>query len=152
MGFIEAYKRLEKLCGDALGDSRCMSAYIDEMKNTPRGSYLVRGWDDDLKRLKHYRWVRNQISHEPNCTEANMCEPGDVAWLNDFYSCIMTQTDPLALYAKATKPRPVQKPEAHAYSEPEKNSEKPSKPIGSIVLGICVLLVIVAIVLIRKTI
>lgn len=68
MGFIESYKHLEKLCGEVLNDDRRISAYIDEMINTPRGSYLVKGWDDDLKQLKHYRWVRNQITHEPDCT------------------------------------------------------------------------------------
>ena len=45
MGFIESYKHLEKLCGEVLNDDRRISAYIDEMINTPRGSYLVRGWD-----------------------------------------------------------------------------------------------------------
>lgn len=63
MGFIESYKRLERLCGDLLNDDRRISAYIDEMISLPRGAYLVRGWDDDLKRLKHYRWVRNQIAN-----------------------------------------------------------------------------------------
>ena len=29
MGFIESYKRLEKLCGDLLNDDRRVSAYID---------------------------------------------------------------------------------------------------------------------------
>ena len=53
MGFIESYKHLEKLCGEIFNDDRRISAYIDEMINTPRGSYLVRGWDDDLKKLKH---------------------------------------------------------------------------------------------------
>ena len=97
MGFIESYKHLEKLCGEVLNDDRRISAYIDEMINTPRGSYLVRGWDDDLKQLKHYRWVRNQIAHEPDCTEQNMCEPSDTVWLDGFYSRIMNQTD-LSLY------------------------------------------------------
>ena len=71
------------------------------MINTPRGSFYVRTWDDDLKNLKHYRWVRNQISHEPGCTESNMCEPEDVTWLDQFYARIMNQTDPLSLYYKA---------------------------------------------------
>ena len=83
MGFIESYKHLEKLCGEVLNDDRRISAYIDEMINTPRGSYLVKGWDDDLKQLKHYRWVRNQIAHEPDCTEQNMCEPCDTVWSGD---------------------------------------------------------------------
>lgn len=183
MGFIESYKHLEKLCGEVLNDDRRISAYIDEMINTPRGSYLVSGWDNDLKQLKHYRWVRNQISHEPSCTEENMCESGDTAWLNNFYSRIMNQTDPLTLYAKATKPRPVQKPmqrytsnrsttdnitttssnsiktptynykqDTYTYSKPVKSKKKTSKHIGCIVFGICILVVIAAIVTILLTI
>lgn len=62
-----------------------------------------------MKNLKHYRWVRNQISHEPGCSEENMCEPEDARWLDRFYSRIMNQTDPLALYRKvrsaAKRPR-----------------------------------------------
>ena len=50
---------------------------------------------------KHYRWVRNQISHEPGCNESNMCELDDEIWLNHFYSRIMNQTDPLSMYRKA---------------------------------------------------
>lgn len=107
MGFIESYKYLEKLCGEVLSDERRISAYIDEMINTPYGSHIVDGWNNDLKQLKHYRWIRNQISHEPGCTEENMCNPGDTEWINNFYSRIMNQTDPLALYAKATKARRV---------------------------------------------
>lgn len=102
MSFIEAYKHLEKLCGEVLDDDRRISAYIDEMINKPRGQYIISGWNDDLKKLKHYRWVRNKITHEPDCTEENMCEPNDTVWLQNFYSRIMNQTDPLTLYAKAT--------------------------------------------------
>lgn len=109
MGFIDSYKRLKKLCGEILNDERKVSAYIDEMKNTPRGSYLVTGWDADLKKLKHYRWVRNQIVHEPGCTEENMCRPEDALWLDNFYSRIMNQSDPLALYYKAAASYPQQK-------------------------------------------
>lgn len=83
MSFIASYKHLEKLCGDMLNDRHGVSAYIDEMLNKPRGTYHVGGWDNDLKQLKHYRWVRNQIVHEPSCTEDNMCHPKDVDWLND---------------------------------------------------------------------
>ena len=102
MGFIESYKQLEKLCGDLLDDDRRLSAYIDEMIKTPSGAFYVNGWNDDLKKLKHYRWVRNRIVHEPNCTEQNMCEIGDTMWLDNFYSRILNQTDPLALYYHAT--------------------------------------------------
>ena len=102
MGFIESYKHLEKLCGDMLQTQHGISAYIDDMENTPKGSYLVQGWDEDFKRLKHYRWIRNQIAHEPNCTEENMCEYGDAQWIDDFYDRIMNQSDPLAMYRNST--------------------------------------------------
>lgn len=110
MGFIDSYKHLEKLCGEILNDERKVSAYIDEMINTPRGVCLVRGWNEDLKKLKHYRWVRNQIVHEPGCAEENMCSPEDALWLDDFYSRIMNQSDPLALYYKAANVRSKQRP------------------------------------------
>ncbi len=97
MGFMDSYKRLEKLCGDILGDERKVSAYIDEMTAATDGECLVPGWSSDLRQLKHFRWVRNRIAHDPGCTEENMCEPGDSLWINEFYSRIMNQTDPLAL-------------------------------------------------------
>ena len=103
MGFIDSYKHLEKLCGEILNDDRRVSAYIDEMLKTPNGAFYVRGWNEDLKKLKHYRFVRNQISHEPGCNEMNMCEPDDELWIENFYARIMNGTDPLALYRKATR-------------------------------------------------
>ena len=98
MGFVDSYKHLEKLCGDLLNDERRVSAYIDEMIQTQSGAHYVRGWNSDLKQLKHLRWARNRIVHDPGCTEENMCEPADTQWLDDFYDRIMNQTDPLALY------------------------------------------------------
>jgi len=103
MGFMDSYKRLEKLCGEVMGDDRCVAAYIDEMYNTPRGASLVRGWEDDLRKLKHYKRVRNRISHDPDCTEKNMCKTTDIQWIENFHDRIMKQTDPLALYRKATQ-------------------------------------------------
>lgn len=159
MGFIESYKHLEKLCGEVLNDDRRISAYIDEMINTPRGTYLVRGWDNDLKQLKHYRWVRNQIAHEPDCTEQNMCEPSDTVWLDDFYSRIMNQTDPLALYSKATKPHltakstQTRKVETPIYSDPQQtaNHKKSSrKAVGCIALLVGIVFIVAAIIIISK--
>jgi hypothetical protein len=102
-----------------MDDSRGVSAYIDEMLKTTAGSYYVVSWETDLKLLKHYRWVRNQIVHDPQCDEDNMCQPDDAQWLDEFHSRIMHQTDPLAMYRKArernnqrsaTQPRPTVQP------------------------------------------
>ena len=148
MGFIDSYKHLEKLCGEVLNDDRRVSAYIDEMLRTPRGSYYVRTWDEDLKNLKHYRHIRNQISHEPGCTEQNMCYPEDELWLEEFYSRIMNQTDPLSLYHKATRPRTVSKPTSRSikstpkYNKPN-NNRKPTRNTG-----ICATLLLISLLVI----
>ena len=103
MGFMDSYKRLDKLCGEVMSSNKGVSSYIEEMQNTPYATNYVTGWNDDLKKLKHYRWIRNNIAHEPGCTEQDMCEHNDALWLDNFHSRIMNQTDPLALYYKATK-------------------------------------------------
>lgn len=110
MGFMDAYKHLEKICGEMLTDDRKVSAYIDEMISHPDASKYVKGWNEDLKQLKHYRWVRNQIAHEPGCTEANMCEKKDVVWLENFYFRITKQIDPLTLYYRALRKQQLSKP------------------------------------------
>ena len=100
MGFLDSYKRLEKLCGEVMNDDKRITAYIDEMNNTPMGSLHVSTWNEDLKKLKHYRWVRNQIAHNPDATEKNMTNSSDVKWIDDFYIRIMHQKDPLTMYYK----------------------------------------------------
>lgn len=156
MGFIESYKHLEKLCGDMLQTQHGISAYIDDMGNTPNGCYWVKGWDEDLNRLKHYRWIRNQISHEPNCTEENMCEYGDAQWIDDFYDRIMNQSDPLAMYRKATRPQPAAKSAQnhepaqlqYTYSkQPSQPKHKSKKVIRWIVFSIIVAIVLLYLVL-----
>lgn len=109
MSFIDSYKRLEKVCSELYGDNHGLSSYIDEMLGNSMGSHYVSSWYEDLKQLKHYRWVRNQIVHEPGCSEENMCKFGDAEWLDKFYLRIMSATDPLALYRKARNPQPIQK-------------------------------------------
>ena len=66
-------------------DERRVSAYIDEMTCHPFGSSLVAGWNNDLKKLKHYRHIRNLIAHEPDCSEESL-------W---------NLSDPLSLYRRA---------------------------------------------------
>lgn len=102
MGFIDEYKRLEKLCGQALGEDGRVTAYIDAMRAIPDGERYVSTWQEDLKRLKHYRWMRNRIVHEPDCNEKNMCAPEDAKWLRNFRTRLEKHRDPLTLYLKAS--------------------------------------------------
>ena len=48
MSFIESYKHLDKICGEMFETQYGVSAYIEEMLNNPHGSFLVRGWENDL--------------------------------------------------------------------------------------------------------
>ena len=155
MGFIDSYKRLEKLCSEIYNDNHGISSYIDEMINKPGGARYVPGWDEDLKRLKHYRWVRNQIVYDPGCTEENMCEYGDAQWLDNFRSRIMAANDPLAQYRKARNPQPTQRPrqtytpEPRNYTYPQRTST-PQRSAGCLTYVIGVLVVVAAVILITS--
>lgn len=105
MGFIDSFKSLEKLCGEIYSTNHGISAYIEEMIRLSDGPLLIPSWDEDLKQLKHYRWTRNKIAHEPGCTEETMCKPEDAKWLDDFHSRIIESKDPLSLYYKAKTPK-----------------------------------------------
>ncbi len=101
------------------------------MVSTPHGSYIVEDWDDDLRKLKHYRWIRNKIVHDFNCSEQNMCESGDDIWIDNFYLRIINQTDPLSLYRKATCNRYLEnskpKYKNHKYSQQIYETDEPDE-------------------------
>ncbi len=103
MEFMNAFKHLEKTCNEMYGDIHGVRQYIDEMKSHPDGQIYIKGWNRDLQQLKYYNRVRNQISHEPDRTEENMCDPYDAAWIEAFHSRILSQNDPLSLYRTTTK-------------------------------------------------
>lgn len=100
MGFIDSYKQLEKLCGEVMGDDRRVSAYIDKMQSVKDGEDYVENFRGDLKMLKHCRYIRNKIVHEPDCTEQNMVTPEDEQFVKNFYKRIKNGTDPLTTYKK----------------------------------------------------
>lgn len=107
MGFLQAYKRLDNLCRDMNGKG--VTGYIEDMQRCSRGSYYVPGWMQDYGQLKHYRYLRNQIVHENNIDEDNMCTDSDVQWIEEFHRRILTQEDPLACYYRAVRPHPAKK-------------------------------------------
>lgn len=126
MKFMNAYKRLEKLCSDMYGTAHGISAYIDDMVNCPCGARVVPDWAHDLKQLKHYRWIRNQIVHEPDCTEEELCTPADTQWLDAFYDRILRRKDPLAVYRERTGAR-----KAVSSAQGGTPSKRKSRPAGS---------------------
>ena len=89
-------------------DNHGLSVYIDEMIKALNGACYVPEWNENLKQLKHYRRVRNQIVHELGRTEENICDSKDVQWIESLYSHMMLVSDPLALYREAQNPQIVQ--------------------------------------------
>ena len=116
---MNSYKHLEKLCGEIMRDERRVSAYIDEMTCTPFGPALVAGWNNDLKKLKYYRHIRNMIAHEPDCSEESLCLPSDAAWIENFCTRILNSNDPLSLYRRAL----AEQRKARAKSIPQQHSD-----------------------------
>lgn len=164
MSFLESYKRLEQLCGDVMGDERKVTAYIEEMEKIRNGALYVPGWDYDFKTLKRCRHVRNRIVHETGCTEANSCCPGDAEWLDGFYDRIMSRTDPLALYRRATEsqktvtPKKSQYPQqpiygtqtGREYDRYDAEEKDKRKAVGCFILALCVLVIAVAVIYFLK--
>lgn len=108
MSFMKSYKRLDNLCKDM--NDVGVTGYIQDMEQETNGKFYVAGWEDDCSRLKRYRYIRNQIAHENNADEDNMCSDEDTVWIDNFYRRIMERTDPLALYCQAVKFRSTSKP------------------------------------------
>jgi hypothetical protein len=149
MGFINSYKQLEKLCNEIYGDNHGISSYIDDMSKHTFASHYVSSWDNDLKQLKHYRWVRNQLVHDPNCMEENMCEYGDAEWLDTFRSRIMSGNDPLTLYRKAqnTQVTPKQtKPPKYIYPEYKRSASKPIGCLTCLAVGLLIVTMVALII------
>ena len=152
MGFIKSYKYLDNLCRDMNGIG--VTGYIKDMEDTPSGEFHVFGWKQDYLLLKHYRYIRNQIAHENYADEENMCSSEDTAWLDNFYARIMNQTDPLALYYKATNCHPYTKSvqtapprNASDTSSSYRQYQKARKPAGCVSMLLAFLVVITVLIL-----
>ncbi|MBR5473281.1 MAG: hypothetical protein IKU82_04760 [Clostridia bacterium] len=97
--FLEEFKKLDKLCREMYASEKGVTSYIDDMKLIPEHKvYCIVDWNSDLKKLINLRHIRNQLSHEVGTFDIDMCEPGDVVWLKEFYNRILNGTDPLSLF------------------------------------------------------
>lgn len=101
--FFDAYKHLDKLCGEIYDCRNGISEYITQMEHLPRGHWLVSNWDSDYKKLKHIRWVRNQIAHESSSYAIS--DEADIEFAELFYIRIMNQDDPFSRLRKIEQAR-----------------------------------------------
>lgn len=103
--FFDEYKRLDCLCSDMYSSRGGVGLYIEDMeRNAFDGRHLVTSWEDTYIKLKHLRWVRNRIAHDPG--QLNICTEQDIKDIGSFYDSILSRQDPLALLHQAqTAPR-----------------------------------------------
>lgn len=102
--FLEEFKRLDKLCREMYDTEKGVTSYIDDMKLTPEyKSRYIPDWNNDLRKLKSLRHIRNQLSHEVGTLDMDMCEQDDIVWLRDFYKRILNGTDPLSILHTKTQ-------------------------------------------------
>lgn len=95
--FLESYKRLEKLCKDIYESEKGVTSYIENMNEfLSFESRSITGWDDDLRKLKELRKIRNRLSHEEGTMHCGLCHEDDIEWLDNFKSRILKQDDPIS--------------------------------------------------------
>ena len=78
MEFFEEYKSVDNICRDMYQAEQGVTEYINQMEAMDlQGSRRVVNWNEKYKKLKHLRWLRNQIAHEnaaPDLMENDLIE------------------------------------------------------------------------------
>ena len=128
---LEEYKYVDKICRDMLGVEKGVTAYIEQLDETPMiVRYWIAEWNDEYRQLKHIRQLRNQIAHS---TESVECTQSDLDWLKGLHNRLLTQQDLLAKAHRVIKESQIQrqqqlaktvtaaapKPDANVYRSPK---------------------------------
>lgn len=111
--FHEKYKMLDALCKDIFSSKDGVTQYLYEMEYTEL-EYIrqIYNWNDIYYKLKHLRWVRNQLAHEVGAFDYELCTEDDVEWLDDFYNAVLHAIDPLAKVGKMKRQQETQQHQA----------------------------------------
>lgn len=102
MEFLQPYNDLDKLCCKIFNvKTGGITAYINEMEEKNfKGSLVVESWSHDLKKLKHYRYMRNNLVHERNAYDFDRFLSEDIDWIKNFRDMILNTNDDLSLLRK----------------------------------------------------
>ena len=105
--FLEEYKYVDAICRDMLGAEKGVTAYIEQLDETPMTvRYWITEWNDEYRQLKHIHWLRNQIVHNTGSVE---CNQSDLDWLKDFHNRLLTQQDLLAKARRVVQESQIQR-------------------------------------------
>ena len=104
---LEEYKYVDAICRDMLGAEKGVTAYIEQLDETPATvRYWITEWNDEYRQLKHIRWLRNQIAHS---TEYVECTQSDLDWLKGFHNRLLTQQDLLVKARRVVQESQIQR-------------------------------------------
>ena len=110
--FLEEYKYVDAICRDMLGAEKGVTAYIEQLDETPMTvRYWITEWNDEYRQIKHIRWLRNQIVHSTGNVE---CTQSDLDWLKDFHNRLLTQQDLLAKAHRVIQESQIQRQQQYA--------------------------------------
>ena len=93
--FLEEYKHLDKIIKEVFGTEKGISDYINIATTTYNLQY-----NNDIKTLKHLRYIRNRLTHDTDTLNTQMCTQADIDWLKGFYQKVYSVSDPLSLRLK----------------------------------------------------
>ncbi|MBR5995119.1 MAG: hypothetical protein IK026_00840 [Eubacteriaceae bacterium] len=100
--FLDEFKRLEKLCNEIYDQQHGVTLYIDEMEQRSSvASKVIYDWDNDLRKLKRVRHIRNNLVHEPGYL--GDYDWSDIAFMKEFCHRILDQQDPLVSLRRLTQ-------------------------------------------------
>ena len=110
--FLDEYKYVDKICREMFGAEKGVTAYIEQLDETPvTVRYWITEWNDEYRQLKHIRWLRNQIAHSTGYVE---CTQSDLDRLKDFHNRLLTQQDLLAKARRVIQESQIQRQQQQA--------------------------------------
>lgn len=151
--FFDEYTKLDNLCRQMFNSERGVSSYIEAMESTPSSkSRNVPEWGSDLKMLKQYRHIRNELAHSTGAFHRDICFSYDITWIKMFYNRIIKRKDPLGVLFSISKKGGSQKKNTIAKRSVNvkgKSKKKTGKKIDkkAVVLGF--IMIMIAIILIN---
>ena len=98
---LKSFSRLDKLLNERYGRQEGkggVTVYLDRMKETENDAAVrdIKNWNDDFRRLQRLRHIRNQLAHEWDAMDTDMCEKEDILWLERFCKRVLGAEDPIA--------------------------------------------------------
>jgi hypothetical protein len=146
--FFDKYTALDNLCKQMFNAEKGVSSYIEAMESTSSSkSRNIPDWNSDLKMLKQYRHMRNELAHSTGAFHREVCVTYDVTWIEMFYERIKTRKDPLALLFKQSKQKSTKKTTIGAKKKKRKGKLNDGVFDTKLIVGIAFALILLIVII-----